>query len=99
MTDKQEQSLSPAAQLRSVDQDTIDRVAAAIDSAELGYSMRQVRLIDGINTYALTIDGMPTEEFTDSDIMGGATDQVYARIREVKQRRQAEAVIAALTTS
>lgn len=78
-----------------VDQTTIDRVAAAIESAELGYSMRQVRLVDGINTYTLTIDGMPTEEFTDNED-GEATDQVYARIREVKRRKQAEAVIAAL---
>ncbi|WP_132412581.1 hypothetical protein [Neorhizobium sp. S3-V5DH] len=88
----------PQHHVRGIDQATIDRVAAAIDSAELGYSMRQVRLVDGINTYTLTIDGMPTEEFTDND-GGGATDQVYARIREVKQRKQAEAVIAALTGS
>lgn len=79
-----------------VDQNTIDCLASAIDSAELGYSMRQVRLVDGISTYTLTIDGLPTEEFTDNDD-GGATDQVYARIREVKQRKQAAAVIAALS--
>ncbi len=81
-----------------VDQNTIDRVAAAIESVDLGYSMRQIRLVEGINTYALAIDGMPTEEFADNDD-ASASDQCYARIREVKQRKQAEAVIAALSTS
>ena len=81
-----------------IDQTVIDCVAAAIESADIGYSMRQIRLVDGINTYAVSIEGMPTEEFTDSDD-ASASDQCYARIREVKQQRQAEAVIAALSSS
>lgn len=78
-----------------VDQQTIDRVAAAIDSAEIGHSMRLIRLIDGVSTYRLEIEGS-VEEFTDDDT-DSAIDQVYARIRKVRQRKQAEAVIAALT--
>tara|TARA_R110002012_G_scaffold315261_2_gene528925 strand:- start:11736 stop:12008 length:273 start_codon:yes stop_codon:yes gene_type:complete len=77
------------------DQQTIDRVAAAIESADVEYSMLLIRLVDGVNTYRLKIDGS-VEEFTDND-EDDAVDQAYARIREVKRRKQAEAVIAALT--
>jgi hypothetical protein len=87
--------LSGLAAAQTLDQTMIDRVAAAIESADFGYSMRQIRLVDGINTYALAINGMPTEEFTDNGEYS-ASDQCYARIREVKQRAQAEAVIAAI---
>lgn len=77
-----------------VDQKTIDRVAAAIDSADVGHSLSLVRLVDGVSTYRLELDGS-VEEFTDGEIEQ-AIDQAYARIRQVKQRKQAEAVIAAL---
>ena len=75
-------------------QDTIDRVAAALEGADIGHSMKLTRLIDGVHTYTLTINGK-IEDFTDNDD-NDAVDQVYARIREVKHRLRAEAVIAAL---
>nr|WP_250808390.1 hypothetical protein [Neorhizobium tomejilense] len=76
-----------------IDQQTIDRIAAAIKSADIGHSMTLTRLVDGVHTYTLTIDGK-VEEFVDND--EDAIDQVYARIREVKHLKQAEAVISAL---
>lgn len=78
-----------------IDQQTIDRVAAAIDSVDATHSMRLIRLVDGVSTYRLELDGT-VEEFTDTD-EDDAIDLCYARIRQVKQRKQAEAVIAALT--
>jgi len=76
--------------------DVIERVAAAIDGADIGHSMKLVRLVDGVCTYRVEIDGS-VEEFTDDEDL--AIEQAYARIRQVKQRKQAEAVIAALTHS
>lgn len=76
-------------QITAVDQQTIDHVAAAIDSADVGFSMSLTRLVDGISTYELRMDGN-VEEF-------GDTDDLYARVREIKHRKQAEAVIAAIT--
>lgn len=77
-----------------IDQRTIERVAAAIDSVDASHSMRLIRLVDGVSTYRLEMDGA-VEEFTDTD-EDDAIDLCYARIRQVKQRKQAEAVIAAL---
>lgn len=71
-----------------IDQEIIERVAAAIDRADTGFRMTLTRLVDGVHTYELEMDGT-VEEFED-------TDDLYARVREVKQRKQAEAVIAAL---
>lgn len=80
-----------------VDQKTVEKVAAAIDSVDLSHSMRLIRLVDGVSTYRLELDGA-VEEFTDTD-EDDAIDLCYARIRQVKQRKQAEAVIAALSPS
>jgi hypothetical protein len=77
-----------------VDQATIDRVAAALEGADIGHSMSLTRLLDGVHTYTLKIRG-EIETFIDND-EADAIDQAYARIREVKHRLQAEAVIAAL---
>jgi hypothetical protein len=77
-----------------VDQATIDRVAAALEGADIGHSMSLTRLLDGVHTYTLKIRG-EIETFIDND-EADAIDQVYTRIREVKHRLQAEAVIAAL---
>lgn len=76
------------------DEATISRVAAAIDAADINYSLRLTRLVDGVSTYTLTLDGA-TEEFVDND-EDEAIDQAHARLRSYKQRKQAEAVIAAL---
>lgn len=78
----------------AISQDTIDRIAAALESADIGHTMSLTRLVDGIHTYTLKIRG-EIETFVDSD-EANAIDQVYARIREAKHRLQAEAVIAAL---
>ena len=78
-----------------LDEATISRVASAIDAADVSYSLRLTRLVDGVSTYALTLDGT-TEEFVDND-EAEAINQAHARIRSYKQRKQAEAVIAALT--
>lgn len=72
-----------------IDQATIDRVAAAIDGTDVGFNMSLTRLVDGVSTYTLTMDSK-TEEFAD-------TDDLYARVREIKQRKQAEAIVAALS--
>ena len=78
-----------------LDQATIDSVSQAIADTDIGHYLRQIRLVDGINTYRLEIDGF-AEEFVDNDDMA-AIDQAYARIAEVKRRKQAEAVVAALS--
>lgn len=77
-----------------LDEATISRIAAAIDAADVNYSLRLTRLVEGISTYTLTLDGA-TEEFVDND-EAEAIDQAHARLRNYKQRKQAEAVIAAL---
>ena len=79
-----------------IDQATIDRVAAAIDSANIDHAIRLIRLEDGIATYIAEINGS-TVEFTDN-YEAEAIDQAYAHVRAVKQRLQAEAVIAALAS-
>ncbi|MDW9478676.1 hypothetical protein GOB57_08155 [Sinorhizobium meliloti] len=80
-----------------VDPNMIERVAAALDGAEIGHSMSLTRLIDGVHTYALRMDGK-VEEFVD-DEDDEAIHKVHARIREIRLRKQAEAVIAALSPS
>lgn len=77
-----------------VDEKTAERVAAAIESANVGHSLKLVELIDGKATYRVEINGR-TETFVDND-EADAIDQGYEFIRIVKQRLQAEAVIAAL---
>ncbi|MDM9644517.1 hypothetical protein [Rhizobium sp. S163] len=71
-----------------IDQATIERVSAAIDSADVGFNMKLTRLVDGVHTYELRMDGK-VEEFDN-------TDDLYIRVREIKQRKQAEAIIRAL---
>jgi len=72
----------------------IKSIAEAIDRAEVEYSMRLVRLVDGLHTYRLELDGI-VDYFTDDD-GEEAIDQCYARVREFKQSKQAKSVIAAL---
>lgn len=76
-------SLNP----KPLDQDTIDRIADAIGGADVSFSMNLTRLVDGVHTYTLSMDGK-VEEFEH-------TDDLYLRVREIKQRKQAEAVISA----
>lgn len=72
------------------DKETIERVAAAIESAEVGYSLRLTRLVDDESTYTLTYgDGTPPLTFDD-------IDDGYRHVRDRKRKAQATAVIAAL---
>lgn len=80
-----------------VDQATIDRVASAIDGADIGFSMTLTELVDGVHTFRLEIDGL-VEDFVDND-EEDASEQARARLRSIKLRKQAEAVIDALTPS
>lgn len=73
------------------DRETIERVAAAIESAEVGYSLELTRLVDGERTYTLTYsDGTPPLTF-------GDIDDGYDHIRQRKLKAQAVAVIDALS--
>ncbi|MBY3432802.1 hypothetical protein HFN89_01250 [Rhizobium laguerreae] len=78
-----------------VDQNRIERVAAALDGAEIGHSTSLTRLVDDVHTYTLRMDGK-VEEFVD-DEDDEAIHKVHARIREIRLRKQAEAVITALS--
>lgn len=80
-----------------IDHLTIEKVAAAIESADVSYSMRLIRLVDGVSTYRLEL-GDDVEELTDTDD-DNAVDLCYARIRQVKQRKQAEAVISVIAST
>lgn len=74
----------------TLDPDMIDRIAAAIESAQVGYSLTLTRLLDEERTYTLTYsDGTPPLTFDD-------IDDGYLHISERKRRAQAAAVIAAL---
>lgn len=78
------------------DQQTIERIAAAIDGVRICHSMTLVRLVDGVNTYRVAIDD-EVEEFTDTE-EADALEQAYARIRTVIQQRQAEAIMAVIAS-
>lgn len=78
-----------------VDPNLIERVATALDGAEIGHTMSLTRLVDDVHTYSLRMDGK-VEEFVD-DEDDEAIHKVHARIREIRLRKQAEAVIAALS--
>lgn len=80
-----------------LDEDTIDRVADAIEHADTNHSLWLVRLVDGVHTYSVVVGGK-AREFTDDDD-ASASDQAYAFIRKVKRRIQAEAVISALISA
>ena len=75
------------------DKETIERVAAAIESAEVGYTLRLTRLVDGEETYTLAYsDGTPPLTFSD-------IDDGYRHVQARKRKAQAVAVIAALSPS
>lgn len=80
--------------MSQIDQTMIDRIADAIDGTYLPHSMTLIRLVDGVSTYRVTING-ETKEFTDNDDEN-ASEQAHAFIKSVRQRRQAEAIVAAL---
>jgi hypothetical protein len=70
-----------------IDETLIEKVGNAIEDADLGYSLKLTRLVDGEETYTLKIDGL-AESFEFDDIHDG-----YAKIREMKFQLKAEAAI------
>lgn len=66
----------------------VERIAQAIDGAEVCYRMELTRLVDGESTYTLHIQG-EVLEFSD-------TDGAYEHVRQVKNRVRALAVLKAL---
>jgi hypothetical protein len=80
-----------------VDHKTIEQVATALGNADVGHSLELTKLVDGVHTYILKMDSK-SEEFVDSE-EDTALDQAYARIREIKHRKQAEAVVTALAST
>lgn len=70
--------------------DEVERVARAIDKAELGYSIRLTRLVDDESSYTLTYDGAEPMEFESHH---SASEYVSAHRRE----RNARAAIAAMS--
>lgn len=68
----------------------IENITKAIESAEVGYSLRLTRLVDGEHTYTLSYnDGTPSLTF-------GCIDDGYEHIAEKKRREMARAVVMAL---
>jgi hypothetical protein len=66
-----------------------ERVAAAIDKADIGFNMRLVRLVDDERTYTLTYDGEPPLEFDN-------TEDLYAHVAARKYEAKARAAIEAM---
>ena len=68
----------------------IERGADALERAEIGYSLRLTRLVDGVSTYTLTYDdGTPPIEFGDNS-------DAYANISAKKRLRAAMLAIASI---
>lgn len=65
-----------------------EALIAAIDAADCGHSMRLTRLVDGEETYTVTVGDQTAE-------LPGA-DESYEWIREVKAKRKADAILTAL---
>ncbi|MDX0897400.1 hypothetical protein GOD90_10385 [Sinorhizobium medicae] len=68
----------------------IERVATAIDEADVGYHINLTKLVDGVSTYTLRYHGVPdTLEFDSYD---GASEHVSL----TRNERRARAVIEAM---
>lgn len=65
-----------------------EALIAAIDAADCGHSMRLTRLVDGEETYTVTVGDQTAE-------LPGA-DESYEWIREVKAKRKADAILTAV---
>ena len=66
-----------------------ERIARAMEAAEIGYEMKLVSLINGISTYRL--------RYSDGEVFDfGSTDEVYEHIADRKRRTQVDAVLAAM---
>jgi hypothetical protein len=68
----------------------IKRIADAIEGAEVGYSLRLTRFVDGISTYTLTYDdGTPPLEFE-------SNSDAYEHIAAKKRAKAARLVLEAM---
>jgi hypothetical protein len=64
----------------------VERVADAMERAEVGYHLRLVKLVDDVHTYALTYDDAEPLEFN-------CTEDAYAHIATKKREVQARAAL------
>lgn len=79
-----------------------DHLAALIQQADdgFGYSMEMVRLVDGVRTYRLKIEGQETVEITDGDDNDYDAQQAcYRLINAAKNKVRADAVRTALAAA
>ncbi|RWP64867.1 hypothetical protein [Mesorhizobium sp.] len=67
----------------------VEAVAAALETADVGYGMSLVRLVDGVSTYELRYDDGETLEF-------GSTSEIYEHVGQKRRLAQATAAIAAV---
>ncbi|WP_029073538.1 hypothetical protein [Kaistia adipata] len=67
----------------------VERVANAINDADVGYRMTLIRLVDGIYTYELVYDGEAAIEFDN-------TDDLYEHVGARKREAMARAAILAM---
>lgn len=72
----------------------LECVARAIEGADIDWSSRLTRLVDGVHTYELKLAGV-VMEFTDNDELT-ANEQLYAAVNKAKRGAQAAAAIAAM---
>lgn len=76
----------------------VNKIADAIESAEVGYKLSLTRLVDGVSTYTLTYsdNSMPLE-FVDSDDNDySAQDAAYAHIARTRREKAARSVLQAM---
>lgn len=69
--------------------DLREKIATAIEGAEVGYRLHLVKLVDGVSTYHLTFDGDEPIEFD-------CTDDAYALIASRKRLRGADLALSAI---
>lgn len=67
-------------------QTMIERVAKAIEDADVKYSMELIRLVDGVSTYLLRYDDGEVLEF-------GDTDDAYDHVSNKRRKKAARAAI------
>ena len=69
--------------------DLREKIAAAIEGAEVSYHLHLVKLVDGVSTYNLTFDGEEPIEFN-------CIDDAYALIASRKRLRGADLALGAI---
>jgi len=69
----------------------LERVARAIEGAQIGYSIRLVRLVNGVATHELTYDGLQGAPLEFASHLE-ASEYVTARKREIQAKAALEAM-------